>query len=341
MVKRQRQIPKFQFNSVKNKFNSMKDITLYPLKFYPMIKDKIWGGDKLKVQLGKEGGVHSGESWEISGVAENQSTVSNGALKGKRLNELIDGYKEKFLGTSVYKKFGNEFPLLIKFIDAKQDLSIQVHPSDEQSNGFGKTEMWYIMDADPNAYLLSGFNKKVRKKELRKAIVKGNFEDYMNKVPVKSGDTFFIEANHVHSIGTGVMLAEIQQTSDITYRIYDFNRKDQAGNLRELHIEDAFEVMNLGLGNGQVEYINTNKVQLVSVPEFTTSKFKLEDHTSIKIKAPLEHFLIVIAVGGKGVMAYEDKVESFHMGDTIFVPPGIEVEIISSSGFEFLETYID
>lgn len=319
----------------------MKDVALYPLKFQPIIKDKIWGGDKLKMRLGKNGGEYSGESWEISGVEGDQSIVANGELKGKHLNELIDVFKEKFLGSSTFEKFGTEFPLLIKFIDAKQDLSIQVHPNDTQSNGYGKTEMWYVLETDPTAYLLSGFIKKVKKEQLLDAIKEGDFENYMNKVPVKPGDTFFIKANHVHSIGAGVLLAEIQQTSDITYRIYDFNRKDDTGELRELHINDAFEVMDLGQETGRVNYDDENKaVQLVNVPEFCTSKYRLESNKSHTIEAPLEHFLILIGVKGNSTIVYKDKTETFNFGDTIFIPAGIQVDIIPELDFEFLETYV-
>lgn len=316
----------------------MEDIKLYPLRFIPIIKNKIWGGHKLKNILGKDATDQSGESWEISGVEGYQSIISNGPLKGKPLDEVISVFKEKLLGIKIYSKFGSDFPLLIKFIDANTDLSIQVHPSDIQSNGRGKTEMWYVMQADPGAYLLSGFNQKITKHELKDSIKNGEFESYMNKVLVKSGDTFFIEANHVHSIGAGVMLAEIQQTSDITYRIYDFNRKDQGGNLRELHIDKAFEVMNLGLDTGQVNYENSSITKLVSVPEFHTTKYKITD--ILHLESPIDHFIIVIGVRGKGTIIYDNLEERFSEGDTVLIPAGIKAILRSKNGLEVLETCI-
>jgi len=212
------------------------------------MKDRLWGGDKLKRLFNKpsETGT-TGESWELSGVLGSVSIVSNGQLSGKSLNDLIEEYNKDLIGNSVLERFGKEFPILIKFIDAKKDLSIQLHPNDElakeRHNSFGKTEMWHIMDADPGAKLIVGFNKNVTKEEYSKSLEDHTLLELLNYEEVVPGDTFFINTGKIHAIGGGVLLAEIQQTSDITYRVFDFNRKDKNGNLRELHTELALDAM--------------------------------------------------------------------------------------------------
>lgn len=224
---------------------------LYPLKFEPILKDKIWGGEKLKKVLDKPtDSKECGESWELSGVAGDVSIVSEGELKGKSLTELIGTYTGDLLGKKVYSRFGNNFPLLIKFIDANQDLSIQVHPNDamakERHNSFGKTEMWYVVDAEPGATLISGFNKPTSKEEYLEYFNSGKLTDLLNKENVENDDVFYLPAGRVHTIGKGLLIAEIQQTSDITYRIYDFDRTDAQGNKRELHVEQALGAIDFG-----------------------------------------------------------------------------------------------
>lgn len=313
--------------------------TLYPLRFEPIIKDKIWGGRKLKQVLGKGESECAGESWELSGVKGNQSVVANGPLKGRKIDQLIDDYKAILVGNKVYETFGNRFPLLIKFIDAQEDLSIQVHPNDSQSGGEGKTEMWYILDADPHARLLSGFNRHVEKAMLKESIRQSNFESYMNNIPVRAGDTFLIEANQVHSIGAGVLLVEIQQTSDITYRIYDFNRKDDQGNKRELHVNKAFEVMDFSMKTGKVAYRDARVTDLANVAEFRTKKYKVED--TLTLKAPTEHFLAIIAVSGKGKLIFRKTEEPFRFGDTFLIPANIEITIKTDEEVTFLQTSVE
>ncbi|MCF6358465.1 MAG: class I mannose-6-phosphate isomerase, partial [Draconibacterium sp.] len=222
---------------------------LYPLKFKPILLDKIWGGDRINTILNKDLGElpNCGESWEISGVEGNISLVENGFLAGNNLQEIIEIYMGDLVGDSVFKKFGEEFPLLIKFIDAQQDLSIQVHPNDELSkkrhNAYGKTEMWYIIDAKEDALINSGFEGEVTKEQYLKYVEKGNLTDLLHFDKVVEGDVFFIPAGRVHAIGKGVLVAEIQQTSDVTYRIFDYNRKDDKGNLRELHTKLAVDAI--------------------------------------------------------------------------------------------------
>ena len=227
----------------------MSSIELYPLKFDPILKEKIWGGTKLGTVLDKPTGdsENMGESWEISGVEGNISVVSEGDLKGRTLVELINEYKGELIGEHVYEKFGDKFPLLIKFIDANDDLSIQVHPDDElaqkRHNSFGKTEMWYVVDAEEGATLISGFKKQTNKEEYLRIFEEGNLTDILNSEDVVNDDVFFLPAGRVHTIGKGLLIAEIQQTSDITYRIYDFDRVDKNGVGRELHVEEAVDAI--------------------------------------------------------------------------------------------------
>jgi len=208
----------------------------------------IWGGDKLINRFNKESTKDNiGESWEISDVTKDESVVSNGALQGMILPEILEEYKEQLVGNHVYEHFQNKFPLLIKFIDAKKPLSIQVHPNDrlarERHNSFGKTEMWYIMDAEPEGNLVVGFKKNSNKEEYVKHLENKTLMDILNDDKVQQGDVYFIPTGRVHAIGGGVMLAEIQQTSDITYRIYDWDRPDQNGNYRELHTDLALDAI--------------------------------------------------------------------------------------------------
>jgi len=222
---------------------------LYPLKFTPIYKDKIWGGNKIKSVLNKDfGGLpNCGESWELSGVDGNVSVVSNGYLAGNTLEELLEVYMGDLAGDEVYEHFGNEFPLLIKFIDANDDLSIQVHPNDEMAaerhNSYGKTEMWYVLQADKGSKLQSGFNQQVDQEKYLEKLEKTELTDILNFEEVTAGDVFFIPAGRVHAIGRGILLAEIQQTSDITYRIYDYDRRDDKGNPRELHTDLALDAI--------------------------------------------------------------------------------------------------
>ena len=252
---------------------------LYPLKFEPILKEIIWGGDEIcrfKNLYPQRNGI--GESWEISHVKNNVSVVANGELKGKSLEELIEIYGEKLVGEKVLKRFGTTFPLLIKFIDAHAPLSVQVHPNDllakQRHNSFGKTEMWYVISATPGASLYSGFAQPITPEEYVRSLEDDTFINYLQRHEVKSGDVFFLPAGRVHAIGAGCFIAEIQQTSDITYRIYDYNRKDANGNPRELHTELAKDAIDYKVyPNYKSDYIpGRQPVQtLVSCPYFTTN----------------------------------------------------------------------
>ena len=218
---------------------------MYPLKFKPILKTLVWGGEKIAPFKGIKTDMHNiGESWELSGVKGNESVVANGPLTGKTITELIGEYKGELVGKTNYEKTGTEFPLLIKFIDARQDLSIQVHPDDElaarRHNGSkGKTEMWYVVKADKDAHLMSGLKQAITPEEYVARVAGNTITDVLHDYNVSPGDVFFLPAGRIHSIGAGSFIAEIQQTSDITYRIYDFGRLGLDGKPRELHTELA------------------------------------------------------------------------------------------------------
>ncbi len=320
---------------------------LYPLKFKPILKERIWGGTKLKEVLGKP--IKSditGESWELSGVSGDISEVSNGPLAGTSLNNLIANHGRDLLGKSVTDRFGDEFPILIKFIDAKQDLSIQLHPNDElakqRHNSFGKTEMWYIMDADPGAKLIVGFNKDVEKEEYVQSLEEGSLLDLMNYEEVEEGDTFFINTGKIHAIGAGVLLAEIQQTSDITYRVYDFDRRDKNGNLRELHTSLAVDAIDYKQKDDfKVSYsVRTDVVnKMVDCPYFKTNFMELSKSMKQDI-SDRDSFTIYMCVGGNATISNDWGSASIKRGETILVPALSSKVEIETKGTKLLEVTI-
>ncbi|TKG96486.1 mannose-6-phosphate isomerase [Puteibacter caeruleilacunae] len=324
---------------------------LYPLKFKAICKDKIWGGDKLKDLFNKEYSElpNCGESWELSGVEGNVSEVTNGYLAGNNLQELAEIYMGELVGEKVYEKFGVEFPLLIKFIDANDDLSIQVHPDDKMSkerhNAYGKTEMWYVLQADKGAKLVSGFNQEVDQKKYLKHLEDNTLTDILNVEEVKEGDVFFMPAGRVHAIGSGLVIAEIQQTSDVTYRIYDYNRKDDQGNTRELHTDWALDAIDYTLEEKyKTEYeAEDNKSSLLAECEyFTTNLLNLS--TSVeKDYNDLDSFVIYLCLDGEYVLSYgKDQAITVAKGETILVPASIEnYTIVPKKGqAKLLEVYI-
>ncbi|WP_318309949.1 type I phosphomannose isomerase catalytic subunit [Flagellimonas crocea] len=322
-------------------------MNLYPLKFEPILKERLWGGTKLKDVLNKpiESDI-TGESWELSGVQGDISKVSNGDLKGKSLQELMDEQGEALLGKSVLERFGKDFPILIKFIDAKQDLSIQLHPNDElakkRHNSFGKTEMWYIMDADPGSKLIVGFNKDVEKEEYVKSIEDGTLTDLMNYERVREGDTFFINTGKIHAIGAGVLLAEIQQTSDITYRVYDFDRKDKDGNLRELHTSLAVDAIDYEKKNDfKVRYNKkTDHVNpMVNCPYFKTNFMELTQPIKQDFSKK-DSFVIYMCVGGEAVIKNNWGSAPIRKGETVLVSASSTRIDIDTQGTKLLEVTI-
>ena len=319
---------------------------LYPLKFQPILKDKIWGGEKLHQHFNKNSKSKSlGESWEISAVPGDVSVVVNGALQGKSLQELLDTNGALILGSKNLKRFGKNFPLLIKFIDAKQDLSIQLHPDDElakaRHNSFGKTEMWYVMQADNDANLIVGFNQKVDKDIYLKHLEEKTLTQILNFDKVKEGDTYFIEAGRVHAIGAGVLLAEIQQTSDVTYRVYDWDRVDVDGNERELHNDIAIDAFKFDMKDDfRVSYTTSkNKVNdMVYCPFFTTNFLELD--ASMEIKNKQDSFMIYMCVDGEVEILNDNFNETISKGETILVPAAIETYKLRSSYAKLLQVYI-
>ncbi len=320
---------------------------IHPLKFKPILKERLWGGTKLKEVFGKpiESDI-TGESWELSTVPGDISVVANGSLEGKSLQELIDSNAEELLGKSVVERFGKEFPILIKFIDAKQDLSIQLHPNDalakERHNSFGKTEMWYIMDADPKAELIVGFNKDVTKEEYAESVANDTLLDLLNYEQVKEGDTFFINTGKIHAIGAGVMLAEIQQTSDVTYRVFDFNRKDKEGNLRELHTDMALDAVDYEKKDDFiVSYDKTkNEVNtMVDCPYFKTNYIELTENLDLDT-AQRDSFTIYMCVGGEAKISTAEGEVSIKSGETALLPASTQKISLQSTGAKLLEVTI-
>ena len=322
-------------------------MSLYPLKFHPILKERLWGGQKLKTVLGKEiPSEITGESWELSTVKGDISVVSNGNLKGTSLQELIDNAPENLLGKKVYQKFGKEFPILIKFIDAKLDLSIQLHPNDqlakERHNSFGKTEMWYIMNADDDAKLIVGFNRNVSKEEYAQSLKDDTLLELLNYEKVNEGDTFFINTGKIHAIGSGVMLAEIQQTSDITYRVFDFNRRDKEGNLRQLHTEQALDAIDYEKKEDfKVNY--SNKVDsvndMVECPYFTTKFLNLTENLQID-NSERDSFTIYMCVSGSATIENNEGSETIKNGETLLISADSVKINIETKGAKLLEITI-
>lgn len=320
--------------------------TLYPLKFEPILKDKIWGGQKLKSLLNKDSNLPNiGESWEISDVEGDTSIVKNGSLEGQSLKHLLSTYKSDLIGEKNYRQFGNKFPLLIKFIDAKEDLSIQLHPNDElaakRHNSFGKTEMWYVMQADENAKLIVGFNQKVTPESYLEYLENKKLTEILNFDTVKTGDTYFINVGRVHAIGAGVLLAEIQQTSDITYRVYDWDRVDAQGKSRELHIDLAIDAIDFDMKDDfKIDYDKTlnQSNEMVSCPYFTTNYLKID--STIQKNNTKDSFVIYMCVDGEVIIKTFNYSETLTKGETILLPAAIKSYQIDSKNATLLEVYV-
>lgn len=322
-------------------------MNLYPLKFNPILKERLWGGSKLRDVLGKAiSSENTGESWEISGVEGDVSIVSNGPLKGVSLQELIDSNGEKLLGRSVIDRFGNAFPILIKFIDAKKDLSIQLHPNDElakkRHDSFGKTEMWYVMDADKDAELIVGFNRTIEKETYEKSLKNDALLQLLNYEKVEEGDTFFIDTGKIHAIGAGILLAEIQQTSDITYRVFDFNRRDKEGNLRELHTDMALDAIDYERKDDfRVVYSTTEnrKNKMVHCPYFKTDFLHLANDFEQDL-SKRDTFTIYMCVEGQAVLSNDQGEATLKKGETVLLPASSSKCSISTKGTKLLEVTI-
>lgn len=318
------------------------------LKFEPILKEKIWGGEKLINLLSKKSTKKDiGESWEISDVKGDTSIVANGKLKGINLKQLIANFKGDLVGDKIYEAFGENFPLLIKFIDAKEALSIQLHPNDalakERHNSFGKTEMWYVMQADEKANLIVGFKKKVTKEEYLQHLENNTLLDILNVDAISEGDVYFIPTGRVHAIGAGVLLAEIQQTSDITYRIYDWERPNPDGTFRDLHTNEAIDAIDYKAQDSyKTAYskINNTSSEIVSCPYFTTNVLPVKNTVSIDHTGK-DSFVIYMCVKGAVTFNHKGNKEVLNFGETLLVPACVdEFSIHSNEPSELLEVYI-
>lgn len=325
---------------------------LYPLKFAPAYFEKIWGGQHVKTILHQDFGdlMNCGEMWLLSGLEGQNSIVCNGDFAGDELNDLIETFMGDLVGEDVFNKYGERFPLLIKIIDPLDNLSIQVHPDDELAQKIGlyngKTEMWYVMNAEKGAKLVSGFNRDVTPKEFEEAVANKSVEGMLNYVDVHNDDAFFIPARKIHALGAGCMVAEIQQTSDTSYRVYDWDRIDRFGMKRELHIDEALATINFKKeDSGKVSYDKKTKnatVSLVKCPYFTTNLIKLDTKSAlVKDYSELDSFVILMCTKGSFILSYEDGTETVRTGECILIPNVInKVEIISDGECKLLEVYI-
>lgn len=323
---------------------------LYPLKFETVLKEKVWGGRSLAERYNKETSSQGniGESWEISAVSDNVSVVSNGFLAGNNLEELIEVYMGDITGDTVYEKFGNEFPLLIKFIEARQDLSIQVHPGNElakkRHNAYGKTEMWYILESDQGAKIYTGFREGITREMYLDAVEKGTIAGLMNVETPEPGDTFFTPAGRVHAIGAGTVLVEIQQTSDITYRIFDWNRESSGSEKRELHTDLALDAIDFkAAGESKIksepEYNKTRN--LVNCEFFNTNVLKFNKPVKREYYL-LDSFVVYICTEGEFILSWDGEHDHVHKGETVLLPAELKEIILEPSGeATILEVYID
>lgn len=317
---------------------------LYPMQFDAILKERIWGGEKLKTLLNKPiSSPITGESWELSTVEGDVSIVANGSFKGKSLSALIDAFPDELLGSAVHKRFGKQFPLLFKYLDAREDLSIQVHPNDElakaRHNSFGKTEMWYVMQADTDSKIIVGFKEDSSAEQYIESLNNKTLGSILGEIKVQPGDVFFLETGTVHAIGAGLVIAEIQQTSDITYRLYDFDRKDAQGNSRELHIDLALDAINYKKVDTQMRYtkeLNQSNT-VVDCPYFTTNFIPLDGKKAVAGSG--ESFTVYMCIEGSFELEYEGAVYSYKKGDTVLIPAAIKEYVLEGKS-SVLEIYI-
>ena len=323
---------------------------LYPLKFKPIFKDKIWGGDKIKTLFGKDFSPlpNCGESWELSGVEGNISVVTNGFLAGNDLEELLEIYMAELVGEKVYDRFGMQFPVLVKIIDSHDWLSIQVHPDDElamkRHKQSGKTEMWYILQADKNSEVISGFKKETNEKEYLEYFNNGKLKDILNFEKANEGDVFYMPAGRVHALGTGICLAEIQQTSDITYRIYDWDRVDDKGKPRELHVEQALAAIDYKLYDDyklRATSVINESTNIVKTPYFSTNIITI-DKPLPRDYYSLDSFVIYLCTEGQFTIEYNNGKEIIHKGETVLIPAELnDLVLVPDKKAKILEVFIE
>lgn len=322
---------------------------LYPLTFHPIIKDKIWGGHKLAGLLGKKGctGTQCGESWELAAVGEDISVVAQGPLQGKTLQELVEMAPIPLLGQQVYARYGREFPLLIKFLDAAADLSVQVHPDDAmaaaQHDCQGKSEMWYIIQADREASIINGFTEPLQAEEFQAALQQNRLERYLHRITVTAGEVYEIPPGRIHTIGKGILLAEIQQASDVTYRVYDYDRTDARGHKRELHVAQAVQALDYSMVKpGQIALPDPAAAvsHLVQNPHFSTQLLQVNARLA-RDYADLDSFVIYTCVSGSGQLTAQQQEYPITAGDVFLLPAALtEVSLQTDSQLKVLETWV-
>nr|WP_314865753.1 type I phosphomannose isomerase catalytic subunit [uncultured Flavobacterium sp.] len=319
-------------------------IPLYPLQFRPIFKERLWGGEKLQSLLHKPiTSNQTGESWELSTVEGDVSTIANGVFAGRSISSVIAEFPSEILGTAVYERFGNQFPLLFKYLDAKEDLSVQVHPNDtlakQRHNSFGKTEMWYVVQADVDARLIVGFKEPINAATYVTHLEKKTLLTTLNEIKVQQGDVFLIETGTVHAIGAGMVVAEIQQTSDITYRLYDFDRVDSNGNLRELHVDLALDAINYNTVSSQKHYQKNNNQSnpVVDCPYFTTQFIPLEGEMEVQKTGVT--FTVYMCVEGSFELELAGQNYLYSKGDTVLIPAALTTFQLSGKA-SILEIYI-
>ena len=321
-------------------------MSLQPLQFKPIFKQTIWGGEKLNRFFGKAAPERCGESWEIAGLKDNDGVVAFGALAGQTLRGLCEKYGARLLGKKAVAQTGTEFPLLFKLIDAKQDLSLQVHPDNELAQKrhgcFGKTEMWYVVQADDGAQLINGFVHALPKEKYASAVEDGTILDYVGRYAVKAGDGFFIPAGRIHGIGAGLLIAEIQQTSNITYRLYDYHRKDKDGKERTLHTQEGFEALDFSVLPDAV--IHTQNVpnepqEVVSCPFFTVNLLNLQANVARDLRAR-ESFVAYMVLSGTLELTCAGERYTVPAGQSILIPAELAEFTLQSTNAKLLEVYI-
>ena len=321
---------------------------LYPLKFKPIFKDKIWGGRKIKEQLGLDFGSlpNCGEVWLLSGLWDEQSEVANGDFKGDEINDLVETFMGDLVGESVFDKYGEQFPLLLKIIDANDWLSVQVHPDDELAEkrgiGNGKTEMWYVMHADKDAELVMGFNREMTRMDYVKVMKNNTLREVLNYEKVEAGDVFFIPAGRVHALGPDIMVAEIQQTSDTTYRIYDWDRINEAGMSRELHIPQSVEAIDFAIPDQykiEVQDVMNKTVPVVDCQYFVTNLLQLQGEME-KDYSNLDSFVILLCTEGIFSLVWENGAVFVKQGECVLIPNIVKkVSIRAERYCKLLEVY--
>lgn len=323
---------------------------LYPLRFNPALKEKVWGSNLLIKEYGKKAPeiMNAGESWEISGLPGDESIVSNGFLEGNNINELLEVYMGDIAGDSVYEKWGDEFPVLVKFVNAAANLSIQVHPNDEMAarlhHAWGKSELWHILGAKEGSVIYCGFREGIDKEQYQKAVLEGRLPEILNRFEVNTGDTFWLPSGTIHAIGAGIIMAEIQQTSDITYRIFDWNRTADTGSSRELHTELADEALNFNHIQHKIEGINSifNHTQILLKSEYFNVNLLMFDSSVRKDYNLLDSFVILVCTEGQSLLYWENGTEKITKGESIMIPASIGyISLEPVPSCTVLEIYID